>query len=406
MGQEPDVHDRSQETPVTMRPFRRTALGGTVAAGLVALLLAIAAGPADAHGAATQPGSRTYLCRVDGTHSTGDIQPNNPACAEAIAIGGKQPLWDWFGVLRGDGAGRTRGYIPDGQLCSGGEPKYAGYDLARADWPYTSLTAGAEMTIRYNAWAPHPGEFRLYVTKDGFDPTSPLGWDDLEDEPFSVWNQSQPNGSDNANGSPDYQWQVQLPNKTGQHIIYSIWTRSDSNETFYGCSDVRFDGGSGEVKGVGPSGATLITAPPASTPPTTAAPAPETAAAPDSSTNAPAAAETAQAPTGGGSAGTGDEPQALAGPAGDDGAAPAVPGSSVVANPVAVVSDNSAFSAQIPDGAQGPDGAAKITPVITVENGTSPLMVFASALAGVIVGVAVAGGAAVLLIRRAPQLLG
>ena len=142
--------------------------------------------PADAHGAPTQPGSRTYLCRIDGTHSTGDIVPNNPACSAAIALGGKQPLWDWFGVLRSDGAGRTRGFIPDGQLCSGGSPKYAGYDLARSDWPYTSLTSGAAMTIRYNAWAAHPGEFRLYITKDGFDPTEPLGWDDLENEPFSV----------------------------------------------------------------------------------------------------------------------------------------------------------------------------------------------------------------------------
>ena len=31
--------------------------------------------------------------------------------------------------------------------------------------------------------------------------------------------------------------------KTGRHIIYSVWTRSDSAETFYNCSDVVFDGG-------------------------------------------------------------------------------------------------------------------------------------------------------------------
>ena len=230
--------------------------------------------PADAHGAPTRPGSRTYLCRIDGTHASGDIQPSNAACAAAVELGGKQPLWDWFGVLRSDGAGRTRGYIPDGQLCSGGEPKYAGYDLARSDWPYTSLTAGADLAFRYNAWAAHPGEFRLYVTKDGYDPTKPLAWDDLEDEPFSVYRQDSPNGNDAQNGTPDYQWNVSLPNKSGPHIIYSVWSRSDSQETFYGCSDVRFDGGNGQVIGIG-AGANPVGAPEAgSTPATTVAPNP------------------------------------------------------------------------------------------------------------------------------------
>ena len=264
----------------------------------VAVVLAVLAGfvvvalPADAHGAQTRPGSRTYLCRIDGTHASGDIQPSNAACAAAVALGGKQPLWDWFGVLRSDGGGRTRGYIPDGQLCSGGEPKFAGYDLARSDWPYTSLTSGAEFTVRYNAWAAHPGEFRLYVTKDGYDPTQPLRWDDLEDQPFSVYDQNQPNGTDAENGTPDYQWNVTLPNKTGQHIIYSVWSRSDSEETFYGCSDVRFDGGSGQVFGVG-AGANPVGAPEStSAPATTSAPTPADTPA----TAAPGAEESAANP--------------------------------------------------------------------------------------------------------------
>lgn len=274
---------RTTRTTRTTRFVRRgfALLAMTMVAFLVLPLFAIA--PADAHGAPTRPGSRTYLCRIDGTSNSGDIEPNNPACAEAVAIGGKQPLWDWFGVLRGDGAGRTRGYIPDGQLCSGGEPKFGGYDLARADWPYTSLSAGSELTFRYNAWAAHPGQFRMYITKDGYDPTKPLAWDDLEAEPFSVYDQSQPNGSDDQNGTPDYQWTATLPQKSGPHIIYSIWERSDSAETFYGCSDVRFDGGSGQVIGIGaganpvgdPGPATPVTTIPSPTP-TTAAPTADT----------------------------------------------------------------------------------------------------------------------------------
>ncbi|MEM9615102.1 MAG: lytic polysaccharide monooxygenase [Actinomycetota bacterium] len=280
---------------------------------VMAQLTAVA--PAGAHGAATEPGSRSYLCRLDGKSAGGDIIPNNPACAAAIAVGGKQQLWDWFGVLRGDGAGRTVGFIPDGQLCSGGNPAFKGLDLARADWPYTSLTSGSQITFRYNAWAAHPGEFRMYVTKDGYDPTQPLAWDDLEPVPFSTWDQTTPNARDDANGTPGYEWTATLPGgKSGPHVIYSVWERSDSAETFYNCSDVRFDGGNGQVIGVGAGGGTgqqggtptastvgqTTTTPPSPT--VTVAPTPTTPGVPATTATVP----TAPMPTVPGGPGLGD----------------------------------------------------------------------------------------------------
>ena len=70
-----------------------------------------------------------------------------------------------------------------------------------------------------------------------------------------------------------YSWTGRLPSgKSGKHIIYSVWSRSDSTETFYGCSDVTFDGGHGEVTGVGVGTTTLPTTPPVTTPPTTTPP--------------------------------------------------------------------------------------------------------------------------------------
>ena len=189
-----------------------------------------------AHGAMQSPATRTYACYVDGLTSSHEIKPKNPACAEAVAVGGTQPLYDWYGVLRSDGAGRTRGFIPDGQICSGGNPKYAAYDAPRADWPVTRVQPGQNFDFVYGAWVPHPGGFRLYITKDGFDPTKPLTWDDFEEEPFFEANPQPPldNGA--------YRWTTRLPNKTGRHIIYSVWFRSDSQETFYNCSDVDFGG--------------------------------------------------------------------------------------------------------------------------------------------------------------------
>jgi predicted carbohydrate-binding protein with CBM5 and CBM33 domain len=209
-------------------------------------------GPASAHGAPMTPGSRTFLCWQEGLTQSGEIKPNNPACAAALASGGQNAFYNWFGVLRSDGAGRTRGFIPDGKLCSGNNPTFAGFDLPRSDWPATHLTAGATYQFTYNMWAAHPGFFYTYVTKDGYDPTKPLTWDDLESTPFYTADHP-PSSGQVATLNGKYYWNATLPaNKSGRHIIYTVWSRTDSTETFYSCSDVVFDGGHGEVTGVGP----------------------------------------------------------------------------------------------------------------------------------------------------------
>jgi chitin-binding protein len=177
-------------------------------------------------------------------------------------------------VLRSDGAGRTRGFIPDGQLCSGGNANYSGYNLARDDWPQTHLTAGAGFSWWYSNWAAHPGTFSMYVTKNTWSPTRTLAWNDLEDTPFlQVTNPAQSGAVGTADGH--YYWSGNLPSgKSGKHVVYSVWSRSDSQETFYGCSDVTFDGGNGQVTGVGPGGGPGPTPTPTPTPTSTPNPPP------------------------------------------------------------------------------------------------------------------------------------
>lgn len=255
-----------------MRIFRIiAAMALAVTAGILVL-----PGAAQAHGALQVPGSRTWLCYQDGRNpTTGAIEPKNAACAAAVAQSGVNSLYNWFAVLRSDGAGRVNGFLPDGQLCSGGTGgpyNFTGFNLARTDWPQTHLTAGASVEFRYNDWAKHPGTFYLYITKDGYDPTKPLAWSDLEPTPFSqATNPAVIGGPGTDDGH--YYWTGNLPsNKTGKHLIYSVWSRSDSQETFYGCSDVVFDGGNGEVTGVGT---------------TPASPSPSASASPSPSTSTP-----------------------------------------------------------------------------------------------------------------------
>ncbi|MFI7150241.1 lytic polysaccharide monooxygenase [Nonomuraea sp. NPDC050022] len=201
------------------------------AATLTAATLLVLTGVADAHGTMNNPPSRTLVCYNENPES-----PKSAACKKAVELGGTQPLYDWNEVNLANAAGRHRELIPDGKLCSAGRDKYRGFDQARADWPATSMSSGAAFTFRYRSTAPHKGSFELYVTKDGYDPSKPLKWSDLESKPFLT--QRDPALTDGA-----YNLQGKLPAKQGRHLIYSIWQRSDSPEAFYSCSDVTFGGG-------------------------------------------------------------------------------------------------------------------------------------------------------------------
>lgn len=231
-----------------LRRAAATAAAAVVAAGIITVITPDAA---MAHGAAMVPGSRTFLCWKDGLSQTGQIIPNNPACTAAVNQGGANPLYNWFGVLRSDAGGRTTGFVPDGQLCSGGNATYSAYNLARNDWPLTHLTAGRTMEFRYSNWAHHPGTFYFYVTNSNWSPTRPLAWSDLESTPFLTVTNPPSRGAVGTNDG-HYYFSGTLPNKSGRQIIYSRWVRSDSQENFFGCSDVVFDGGNGEITGIGP----------------------------------------------------------------------------------------------------------------------------------------------------------
>ncbi|MFD5146199.1 lytic polysaccharide monooxygenase [Streptomyces sp. NPDC058401] len=237
-------------------PARRTA--ARIAAGLAPLAVAAyAVAPAAAHGSMTDPVSRVAACYAEGPES-----PKSAACKAAVAASGAQAFYDWNAVNIANAAGQSKALIPDGQLCSAGNDKYRGLDLARADWPAGPMAAGAH-TFRYKGTAPHKGSFELYVTKDGYDPSKPLKWSDLEPAPFvKVTDPGMQNG--------DYVFSGTVPNKSGRHLIYSVWQRSDSPEAFYSCSDVVFgkDNGGGGTGGGGGKPTAKPTARPTSKPST------------------------------------------------------------------------------------------------------------------------------------------
>ncbi|NUO46778.1 MAG: lytic polysaccharide monooxygenase, partial [Streptomyces sp.] len=233
-------------------PARRTA-AIVAALGLTPLALtALAAAPASAHGTLGDPVSRVAQCYAEGPES-----PKSDACKAAVAAGGTQALYDWNGVRIGDANGQHQALIPDGKLCSANADEFKGLDLARADWPATSVSSGS-YTFKYRVTAPHKGTFKVYVTRQGYDPTQPLAWDDL-DLAHPVATATDPVA---ANGY--YTFSGTLPERSGAQLLYAVWQRSDSPEAFYSCSDVTY-GGAGSGSGSG-SGSTESPAPSASAP--------------------------------------------------------------------------------------------------------------------------------------------
>lgn len=190
-------------------------------------------GHAQAHGTLSKPISRIYACRQDNPEN-----PANPACAAARVIGGAQPFYDWAAINQASANGNHRAVVPDGQLCSGGNRKYRGLDLDRSDWSTTPIRADANgrYTFEFLGSAPHATrEWKFYVTREGWKASDGLRWSDLEafctlgDVPLSE--------------GGVYKLDCPLPRRTGQHVIYNTWQRSDSQEAFYTCADVRFEGG-------------------------------------------------------------------------------------------------------------------------------------------------------------------
>ena len=185
---------------------------------------------AGAHGAPETPGTRGYLCANEHPQA-----PLSWGCRLGLQMSGTFLYYNFYGINQLPD-GDHKAFVPDGQLCSGGRDVFAGFDIATDQWPTTIIADGTNtMDFVFDAsWAPHPTLYmNWYVTKDGFDPFEPLKWSDLEETPFCQIT--------DVGASTTLTKECTLPDKSGRHIIYNVWQRSDSAEAFYGCSDVFFE---------------------------------------------------------------------------------------------------------------------------------------------------------------------
>ena len=197
--------------------------------------------PILSHGTVTNPPSRVWVCYNEIISDVSNPQPNSPACFASFMTYGSQAFYDWNEVARMDSNGMHRAVVPDGNLASAGRPdKYGGLDQVRDDWLATSVSPGP-YTITWTNTAPHETlYYRVYVTKADWTTDQPLTWDSLE---LLIETDPRPSAAtDNID--------IVLPQRSGKHVLFSVWQRSLSEEAFYATSDVDF--GSGIVVSVAP----------------------------------------------------------------------------------------------------------------------------------------------------------
>jgi chitin-binding protein len=180
-----------------------------------------------------KPVSRIHACAQGNREN-----PSDPACRAARDVAGPQLFYDWMGINQANADGNHPAVVPDGTLCSGNNPTFRGLDLVRSDWQATPIAAEANgrYEFQFKGTAPHATrEWTFYVTREGWNPDTALKWSDLEAF-CSI-------GNVPLSADGNYHLDCPLPQRSGRHVIYNTWQRSDSTEAFYTCMDVQFAGG-------------------------------------------------------------------------------------------------------------------------------------------------------------------
>jgi chitin-binding protein len=198
---------------------------GLVLAGLVGIT-----GTASAHGTVISPATRAYQCWDDwgDDHTNPAMAEEDPMCWQAFQSN-PDTMWNWMSALRDGLGGNFQGSTPNGSLCSNNLSRNSSLNTP-GPWKTTNISNN--FTIHLYDQASHGADFiRVYVSKNGFDPTTQsVGWGNLD---LVTETGSYP-------PAQNITFNVQTSGYTGHHVIFTIWQASHLDQTYMWCSDVNF----------------------------------------------------------------------------------------------------------------------------------------------------------------------
>jgi predicted carbohydrate-binding protein with CBM5 and CBM33 domain len=185
-------------------------------------------GAAQAHGTIVNPASRAYQCWQSwgSQHMNPAMQQQDPMCYQAFQSN-PDTMWNWMSALR-DGLGaQFQARTPDGQLCSNGLSRNNSLNQAGA-WRRTNVSRS--FTVQLYDQASHGADyFRVYVTKQGFNPaTQSVGWGNLD--LITTTGRYAP--------AQNISFNVSTSGRTGPHVLFVIWQASHLDQAYMWCSDI------------------------------------------------------------------------------------------------------------------------------------------------------------------------
>lgn len=196
--------------------MRKSVITAVAAVGIAGGTIFATMGSAQGHGYASSPTSRQVHCAEGTVKDCGSIEHEPQSVEGPKGFPAKGP--------------------EDGSICSAGNEGFAELDDPRnGEWPTTELKAGENHTFSWTNTARHSTtDYQYFVTKDGWDGKKELTRADLEEEPFLTvpMDGKQPEAEESHDGK--------LPDKSGRHVILSVWNVADTENAFYACSDVQF----------------------------------------------------------------------------------------------------------------------------------------------------------------------
>ncbi|MGW0549596.1 lytic polysaccharide monooxygenase [Streptomyces altiplanensis] len=207
---------------------RATALGSAVLA--TALLGVVQAPTTSAHGTVIAPETRNYGC----LQRWGSSEPNeaqDPMCYRTYHEN-PNAITAWKAVYANNTGDNYKQVIPNGQICSAGGQGETNYGALDRPGPWKTTNLGSDFTVDVYDEARHGADWlEIYVTKQGFDPTSRLiGWGDLELVKKTGRYPYQPH----------YTTDVSTSGYTGRHVVVTVWKASHMDQKYFLCSDVNF----------------------------------------------------------------------------------------------------------------------------------------------------------------------
>ena len=224
--------------------------------------------PVKSHGALKFPASRNWICSGGALPNLGvGINGQNGAkvCKAqshrdfALGHNINKLIRDWSGVAQLPGGYANTGeYQTDSRyhhmkkignfnrsqpICAGGRDIYkvleseAWQDRKNHDKAYPQRLWPGNRNFVYAVSKTHRtgpnGYIDVYITKPRWNTDQKITWNDIQEKPFCHFVPK------NNLKKPFQNFPCKVPKTYGHHVLFTVWQRQDSEEAFYGCSDIR-----------------------------------------------------------------------------------------------------------------------------------------------------------------------